>query len=63
MRCAHTIIPEDGAQPELDCHGLHIVVEKIEDHRVEMALVTKLPEEKDADEEETDRKSDSDEEE
>ncbi len=58
-----TIIPEDGAQPELDCHGLHIVVEKIEDHRIEKALVTKLPEETDADEEETDRKSVSDEEE
>lgn len=57
-----TIIPEDGAQPELDCHGLHIVVEKMEDHRVEKALVTKLPEEPDADEEETDRKSVSDEE-
>ncbi len=57
-----TIIPEDGAQPELDCHGLHIVVEKIEDHRVERALVTKLPEETEADEEETDRKSDSEEE-
>ena len=57
-----TIIPEDGAQPELDCHGLHIVVEKMEDHRVEKALVTKLPEESDADEEETDRKSVSDEE-
>ena len=57
-----TIIPEDGAQPELDCHGLHIVVEKMEDHRVEKALVTKLPEESDADEEESDRKSVSDEE-
>ncbi len=57
-----TIIPEDGSQPELDCHGLHIVVEKMEDHRVEKALVTKLPEESDADEEEADRKSVSDEE-
>jgi putative hemolysin len=56
-----TIIPEDGAQPELDCHGLHIVVEKIEDHRIEKALVTKLPEESDADGEESDRKSVSDE--
>ena len=58
-----TTIPEDGAQPELDCHGLHIVVEKIEDHRVEKALVSKLPEETEADEEETDRKSVSGEEE
>ncbi|MBR6668028.1 MAG: HlyC/CorC family transporter [Clostridia bacterium] len=57
-----TIIPEDGAQPELDCHGLHIVVEKMEDHRVEKALVTKLPEESDDDEKETDRTSVSDEE-
>ena len=57
-----TLIPEDGSQPEVDCHGLHIVVEKIEDHRVETALVTKLPEQT-ADEEETDRKSVSDEEE
>ena len=51
-----TTIPEDGAQPELDCHGLHIVVEKIEDHRVEKALVSKLPEESE-DDDETDRKS------
>ena len=56
-----TTIPEDGAQPELDCHGLHIVVEKIEDHRVEKALVSKLPEESEADEDETDRKSDAEE--
>ena len=45
-----TLIPEDGSQPEVDCHGLHIVVEKIEDHRVETALVTKLPEETEAEE-------------
>ena len=56
-----TIIPEDGAQPELDCHGLHIVVEKIEDHRIEKALVSKLPEVSEAAEEETDRKSDDEE--
>jgi len=43
-----TLIPEDGSHPEVDCHGLHIVVEKIEDHRVEKALVTKLPEETEA---------------
>ena len=53
-----TIIPEDGSQPEVDCHGLHIVVEKIEDHRIEKALVTKLPEESEGEAEETDRKSD-----
>ena len=57
-----TIIPEDGSQPEVDCHGLHIVVEKIEDHRVEKALVTKLPEESEDELEETDRKSESEEE-
>ena len=57
-----TLIPEDGAQPELDCHGLHIVVEKIEDHRVEKALVSKLPEESEEDTEETDRMSDAEEE-
>lgn len=40
-----TAIPQDGATPELDVAGLHIQVEKIEDHRVEYALVRKLPEE------------------
>lgn len=57
-----TLIPEDGSHPEVDCYGLHIVVEKIEDHRVETALVSKLLEESEAAEEETDRKSDSEEE-
>ena len=42
-----TTIPQDGATPEVDAFGLHIQVEKIEDHRVESALVTKLPEESD----------------
>ena len=37
-----TIIPDDGTTPELDCCGLHIQVEKIEEHRVETALVSKL---------------------
>jgi putative hemolysin len=55
-----TLIPEDGSQPEVDCHGLHIVVEKIEDHRVEMAVVTKLPEETAADADD-DHKSEDDE--
>ena len=53
-----TLIPEDGSHPEVDCHGLHIVVEKIEDHRVEKALVSKLPEDSASDEDETDRRSD-----
>ena len=56
-----TIIPEDGSQPEVDCHGLHIVVEKIEEHRVEKALVSKLPEDGEDAEEGTDRKSEDDE--
>ena len=43
-----TTIPQDGATPEVDAFGLHIQVEKIEDHRVESALVTKLPEESSA---------------
>ncbi|MBQ8555705.1 MAG: HlyC/CorC family transporter [Clostridia bacterium] len=54
-----TTIPKDGSQPELDCHGLHILVEKIEDHRVDTALVKKLPEET-SEEDETDRKSEKD---
>ena len=37
-----TTIPQDGSTPEVDVEGLHIQVEKIEDHRVESALVTKL---------------------
>jgi len=40
-----TLIPQDGSTPELDCFGLHIQVEKLEDHRVESALVTVLPQE------------------
>ncbi len=58
-----TLIPEDGSQPEVDCHGLHILVEKLEEHRIEMTLVTKLPEETEVDETETDRKSVSEDEE
>jgi putative hemolysin len=41
------VIPEDGSQMELECYGLNIKVEKIEDHRVESALVCKCePDEK-----------------
>ncbi|WP_243425231.1 hemolysin family protein [Intestinimonas butyriciproducens] len=41
------VIPEDGpCQVEVDTHGLHIQVESIADRRVEWALVSKLPEEK-----------------
>lgn len=35
-------IPEDGTTPEVDMHGLHIQVERISDHRVDKALVSKL---------------------
>lgn len=38
-----TSIPQDGSTPEVDAEGLHIRVEKLEDHRVEYALVSKLP--------------------
>ena len=38
-----TTIPQDGSTPEVEVEGLRIQVEKIEDHRVESALVTKLP--------------------
>ena len=37
-----TTIPQDGSTPELDCFGVHIRVERLEEHRVESALVTKL---------------------
>ena len=40
-----TVIPEDGAQPEIDCCGLHIKVEKLADRRIEEALVSLLPKE------------------
>ena len=49
-----TTIPDDGSTPELECCGLHIAVELIEEHRIERALVTKLAQ---AEEMETDRKS------
>ena len=45
-----SVIPEDGSQPEIDALGLHIKVEEITEHRVEWALVSKLPEEKEEDE-------------
>ena len=38
-----SVIPEDGSQVEVDALGLHIKVEKIEDRRVEWALVSRLP--------------------
>ena len=53
-----TTIPQDGSTPEVDVSGLHIKVEKIEDHRVESALVTKLAAEPTDDDENDDKKSD-----
>ena len=38
-------IPQDGTHPEVECYGLRIKVEKIEDRRVEWAMVTVLPKE------------------
>mgnify|MGYP003299900361 CR=1 FL=1 len=38
-----TSIPEDGSTPEVDADGLHIQVEKMEDHHVVSALVRILP--------------------
>ena len=38
-----SVIPEDGSKFEVDALGLHIRVEVFADHRVEWALVSKLP--------------------
>ena len=38
-----TTIPQDGSHPEVTVCGLHIYVEELLDHRVETAIVTKLP--------------------
>ncbi len=37
-----TTIPDDGSHPEIDVNGLHIYVERIEDHRIQSALVSKI---------------------
>ncbi len=37
-------IPQDGSHPEVECYGLRIRVEEIEDRRVEWATVTVLDE-------------------
>lgn len=39
--CFNTI-PEDGSTPEVDAYGLHVKVEKIEDRRLESALLSIL---------------------
>ena len=41
-----SVIPEDGSRPVVDADGLHIQVEELSDHRVEWAIVTKLPPER-----------------
>ena len=38
-----SVIPEDGAHPEVEALGLHIRVDEIKDRRVEWATVKKLP--------------------
>ena len=40
--CLHTI-PADGTQFDVQVNGLDIHVEKIEDRRIEEALIRKLP--------------------
>ena len=47
-----TTIPQDGTHPEVDAAGLHIRVEELSDHRVESALVSKLPPQEPAQEDE-----------
>ena len=37
-----TAIPADGAKPEVDVNGLHVLVEALSEHRVESALVSKI---------------------
>jgi putative hemolysin len=57
------IIPDEGTQPEVDCYGLHVKVEKIKDRRVESVLVSMLPEkdeEAEKDKEKSKDKKDSD---
>ena len=44
------VIPEDGAKPRVTALGLDIQVEEIADHRVEWAVVTKLPQPESKDE-------------
>lgn len=37
-----SVIPDDGSHPEVEVHGLHIVVETLQDRRVEWAAVSKI---------------------
>ena len=41
LSCFSTI-PQDGSKPVVDVNGLHIQVEKINEHRIESALVSKI---------------------
>lgn len=47
-----TTIPEDGSHPEVEAAGLHIRVERLEDHRVETAIVSHIVPAEDAAEKE-----------
>ena len=38
-------IPKDGTQTEIESEGLHIEVQEINHHRIELCRVTKLPDE------------------
>ena len=44
------VIPEDGTKPRVTALGMDIQVEEIAEHRVEWAVVTKLPQPEDSDE-------------
>lgn len=44
-----SVIPEDGSCPVVDADGLHIQVEQLSERRVEWALVSKLPPQRDMD--------------
>lgn len=51
-----SVIPDEGTQPEADCFGLHVKVEKIKERRVESVLVSLIPEEDPADDKEKEKK-------
>lgn len=52
-----TTIPKDGSHPEVDAYGLHILVEKLEDHRVETAIVSKVEKAAEETEHETEKEA------
>ncbi|MGM9619332.1 MAG: hemolysin family protein [Oscillospiraceae bacterium] len=49
-------IPQDGSHEELTADGLHIRIETIEDRHIDWAVVTKLPQEEEAEEDAHDRR-------